>query len=380
MRELRSFIPSRWRSEVWSRSPVTTLSSESLLEPSSRTTTAPQILLSFNQNSPRSNNCEQDAVLISIINGCTSVYSATVIYSIIGFRATENYDACYAEWVPASDAALRSDAPLRSPCPASLSQQHLNADQYLQLPWRQRHTKQLRRSPPPHQRNRPRCLCAADPKRLRHGEIPQSGEFRRCDESIFFVVQPGWGEAQWLPFVLVQGVEGTGLAFIVFTEAIIKMPVSPLWAVLFFVMLFCLGLSTMFGNIEGVVVPLQDLKVLPRTWPKEVFCGNSLKSITQPARFTPAAEVTTFCLISRSHVSGFLFTGAHFRHALWKLLARSLWQLRRFHPPPDYRLLWDGVCHLHLWRWQVSAGDVARWSRGIVPANCTMHLSCVCPK
>lgn len=70
-----------------------------------------------------------------------------------------------------------------------------------------------------------------------------------------------------------QGVEGTGLAFIVFTEAIIKMPVSPLWAILFFVMLFCLGLSTMFGNIEGVVVPLQDLKLLPRTWPKEVFCG-----------------------------------------------------------------------------------------------------------
>ncbi|MEQ2297521.1 hypothetical protein AMECASPLE_035540, partial [Ameca splendens] len=69
------------------------------------------------------------------------------------------------------------------------------------------------------------------------------------------------------------GVEGTGLAFIVFTEAIIKMPVSPLWSVLFFVMLFCLGLSTMFGNIEGVIAPLLDLKVLPRSWPKEVISG-----------------------------------------------------------------------------------------------------------
>ena len=75
---------------------------------------------------------------------------------------------------------------------------------------------------------------------------------------------------------LSQGVEGTGLAFIVFTEAIIKMPVSPLWAVLFFVMLFCLGLSTMFGNIEGVVVPLQDLNILPKKWPKELFTGDSL--------------------------------------------------------------------------------------------------------
>uniref|UniRef100_A0A8C7MJA8 Transporter n=1 Tax=Oncorhynchus kisutch TaxID=8019 RepID=A0A8C7MJA8_ONCKI len=71
---------------------------------------------------------------------------------------------------------------------------------------------------------------------------------------------------------LSQGVEGTGLAFIVFTEAITKMPVSPLWSILFFIMLFCLGLSTMFGNIEGVVVPLQDLNIFPK-WPKEVLTG-----------------------------------------------------------------------------------------------------------
>lgn len=70
-----------------------------------------------------------------------------------------------------------------------------------------------------------------------------------------------------------QGVEGTGLAFIVFTEAITKMPISPLWAVLFFIMLFCLGLSTMFGSIEGVVVPLQDLNIVPKRWPKEVLTG-----------------------------------------------------------------------------------------------------------
>lgn len=70
-----------------------------------------------------------------------------------------------------------------------------------------------------------------------------------------------------------QGVEGTGLAFIVFTEAITKMPASPLWSVLFFIMLFCLGLSSMFGNMEGVVVPLQDLKIIPKKWPKELLTG-----------------------------------------------------------------------------------------------------------
>nr|XP_020483736.1 sodium-dependent neutral amino acid transporter B(0)AT1-like [Labrus bergylta] len=73
--------------------------------------------------------------------------------------------------------------------------------------------------------------------------------------------------------MLFQGVEGTGLAFIVFTEAITKMPGSPVWSVLFFIMLFCLGVSSLFGNIEGVVVPLKDLKLLPQKWPQEALTG-----------------------------------------------------------------------------------------------------------
>ena len=32
---------------------------------------------------------------MSVINGFTSVYSATVVYSIIGFRATERFDDCF---------------------------------------------------------------------------------------------------------------------------------------------------------------------------------------------------------------------------------------------------------------------------------------------
>lgn len=43
----------------------------------------------------RSNNCEMDSVIVSVINGFTSVYAATVVYSIIGFRATERFDDCF---------------------------------------------------------------------------------------------------------------------------------------------------------------------------------------------------------------------------------------------------------------------------------------------
>nr|KAF6356048.1 solute carrier family 6 member 18 [Myotis myotis] len=70
-----------------------------------------------------------------------------------------------------------------------------------------------------------------------------------------------------------KSASGTGLAFIVFTEAILHMPGAPAWAVLFFAMLFTLGLSSMFGNIEGVITPLLDMGVLPRWVPKEILTG-----------------------------------------------------------------------------------------------------------
>ena len=73
--------------------------------------------------------------------------------------------------------------------------------------------------------------------------------------------------------ILTQSASGTGLAFIVFTEAVISMPGSQVWAVLFFIMLFSLGLSSMFGNLEGVLAPLRDLKVVPKWMPPQLFTG-----------------------------------------------------------------------------------------------------------
>lgn len=61
-----------------------------------------------------------------------------------------------------------------------------------------------------------------------------------------------------LALVCVQGVEGTGLAFIAFTEAMSLLPGSPFWSALFFLMLLNLGLSTMFGTMEGILAPLTD--------------------------------------------------------------------------------------------------------------------------
>ncbi|CAB1350479.1 unnamed protein product, partial [Coregonus sp. 'balchen'] len=175
-------------------------------------------LISFSSYNSVHNNCEQDAVIISIINGFTSVYAATVIYSIIGFRATERFDDCLGGNILALLNAF------------SLPEGNITEGNYAES------LQNLNGTFP---------------------EIVRGLNLKTCDLQTF----------------LSQGVEGTGLAFIVFTEAITKMPVSPLWSILFFIMLFCLGLSTMFGSIEGVVVPLQDLNIFPKRWPKEAITG-----------------------------------------------------------------------------------------------------------
>ncbi|KAM9385719.1 sodium-dependent neutral amino acid transporter B(0)AT1-like [Pholidichthys leucotaenia] len=175
-------------------------------------------LISFSSYNPVHNNCMQDAVILSAITGLTSIYAATVTYTIIGFRATEKYDTCMNENIRTLLNAfdLPENTVTQSNYDTALI--HLNSS---------------------------------------YPETVLGLGLRTCD----------------MQKLLSEGVEGTGLAFIVFTEAITEMPGSPAWSVLFFVMLLCLGISTLFGNIEGVVVPLKDLNLLPQKWPQEALTG-----------------------------------------------------------------------------------------------------------
>ncbi|XP_068431398.1 sodium-dependent neutral amino acid transporter B(0)AT1-like [Clinocottus analis] len=175
-------------------------------------------LISFSSYNPVHNNCIQDAVIMAVITVLTSIYAAIVTYSIIGFRATEQYDNCINDNILTllNSFELPEDGITTNNYEAALG--HLNSSY-------------------------PDTVLGLD--------------IKTCD----------------MQTLLSEGVEGTGLAFIVFTEAITKMPGSPVWSVLFFVMLLCLGLSSLFGNIEGVVVPLKDLNVFPKKWPHELLTG-----------------------------------------------------------------------------------------------------------
>ncbi|KAL3044122.1 hypothetical protein OYC64_003873 [Pagothenia borchgrevinki] len=175
-------------------------------------------LISFSSYNPVHNNCVQDAMILSVVTSLTSVYAAAVTYSIIGFRATEKYDTCI------------SDNIMTFLNTFELPEDNITTSNYEE---------------------------AFNSLNSSYPDIVLRLDIKTCD----------------MQTLLSEGVEGTGLAFIVFTEAITQMPGSPAWSVLFFVMLFSLGLSTLFGNIEGVVVPLKDLNVFPKNWPHEVLTG-----------------------------------------------------------------------------------------------------------
>ena len=72
---------------------------------------------------------------------------------------------------------------------------------------------------------------------------------------------------------VVQVSQGPGLAFVVFTEAITLMPLSPLWAVLFFIMLFLLGLDSQFATLEGIIATVYDDSKTLQKLRKEVVVG-----------------------------------------------------------------------------------------------------------
>lgn len=52
--------------------------------------------------------------------------------------------------------------------------------------------------------------------------------------------------------------DGPGLIFIVYPQALARMPAPQLWSVLFFFMLLCLGLNSQFAIVEVVVTSIQD--------------------------------------------------------------------------------------------------------------------------
>ncbi|XP_051872924.1 sodium-dependent neutral amino acid transporter B(0)AT3-like [Pristis pectinata] len=173
-------------------------------------------LIAFSSYNSLKNDCEVDAVMVAVINSFTSIFASIPTFSILGFKATmANWDCLNENILLISNEFDIQDG-------------NITKENYVS--W-------------------VNDLNATHPDRILFLGL------KNCDLRNF----------------LDQGTSGTGLAFIAFTEAIVRMPFPQIWAILLFIMLFTLGLSSMFGNVEGILTPLIDLKVFPKCVPKEMI-------------------------------------------------------------------------------------------------------------
>ncbi|XP_005946388.1 sodium- and chloride-dependent transporter XTRP3A isoform X1 [Haplochromis burtoni] len=178
-------------------------------------------LIAFASYNQHNNNFQNQAIVVSLINSGTSIFASIVTFAIYGFKATLNYENCLDRMrlLLLNTFDLAEDA--------------ISMDSVLE--W----TEKLNTTYPE------QFAKIAD--KVREGECNLEKE-------------------------LDTAVEGTGLAFIVYSEAIKNMPLPQLWSVLYFFMLLLLGMGSMLGNVTAIITPLRDFKIMSRM-SNELFSG-----------------------------------------------------------------------------------------------------------
>ncbi|XP_031416774.1 sodium-dependent neutral amino acid transporter B(0)AT2-like [Clupea harengus] len=251
-------------------------------------------VIAYSSYNPRHNNCHRDAIMVASVNFMTSVLASLVVFTVLGFRAKKMAINC-----------VKQNLQLLAGVDLVSGHEIFNVTEpEVYNKWLQSYGPQL-------------------PINLTNCTMERE---------------------------MGKGVEGTGLAFIAFTEAMSLFPASPFWSALFFLMLLNLGLSTMFGTMEGILTPLYDnfTTLRKRKTAFTVFactlgfligllftqrCGNYFVAMFDDYSATlPLIIVVVFETISVAWVYG----ADRFLDDIEKML--------HWRPPVVYKYLWKYVC------------------------------------
>ncbi|KAI3357386.1 hypothetical protein L3Q82_015815 [Scortum barcoo] len=182
-------------------------------------------VIAFSSYNKRDNNCHFDAALVSIINFVTSILATLVVFAVLGFKANVMNEKCVVENAEKILGYLNTGVLSRELIPPHINFSHLTSEDYAEM----------------------------------------YGVIKTVKEDSFG--QLGL-DACLLEDELNKAVQGTGLAFIAFTEAMTHFPASPFWSVMFFFMLINLGLGSMIGTMTGITTPILDAFKIR----KEILC------------------------------------------------------------------------------------------------------------
>ncbi|XP_069048333.1 sodium-dependent neutral amino acid transporter B(0)AT2 isoform X2 [Lepisosteus oculatus] len=172
-------------------------------------------VIAFSSYNKRDNNCHFDAVLVSFINFFTSILATLVVFAVLGFKANIMNEKCVVQNTEKIVALLGSGILSNNLIPQHINFSHVSSADYYQM--------------------------IDIIKGVKENDYTSLG-LDSCS----------------IEDELNKAVQGTGLAFIAFTEAMTHFPASPFWSVMFFLMLVNLGLGSMFGTIEGIITPIVD--------------------------------------------------------------------------------------------------------------------------
>ncbi|XP_015231541.1 PREDICTED: sodium-dependent neutral amino acid transporter SLC6A17-like [Cyprinodon variegatus] len=172
-------------------------------------------VIAFSSYNKIDNNCHFDAVLVSVINFLTSILATLVVFAVLGFKANIMNEKCVVENGEKILGYLNSNVLSHDLIPPHVNFSHLTPSDYAEV-----------------------------------------------YSVIKTVKEDSFGQLGLEPCVLEdelnKAVQGTGLAFIAFTEAMTHFPASPFWSVMFFFMLINLGLGSMIGTMTGITTPVLD--------------------------------------------------------------------------------------------------------------------------